>query len=568
MNSTIRQVYFLGRFPLPMKQKDGLDTERKDLQQTILLLDIHTFILPLVQGSLKILLKLVRGEKTVSRALPIMVQGTHSDAGKSVIATGLCRIFAQDGYKTAPFKSQNMSLNSYVTVDGKEIGRAQGVQAEAAKTIATSDMNPILIKPMGDYTSQIVVNGKPYQNYQAGEYREKFFTYGLQVIKDAYKRLAASYERIVIEGAGSPAEINLNDRELVNMRIARLTNAPVILVGDIDRGGVFASLVGTLQLLNPDDQKRIIGVIINKFRGDISLLEPGLRWFEQYTGIPVLGVVPYIANLNIEAEDSVILESFLHRNEKVNDIDIAVIHLPHISNFTDIDPFMYEKDCSVRYIRRASELGEPDVVILPGTKNTIEDLLFLEHHSFIEAIKALYVKKNCTIVGICGGYQMLGASISDPYRVETALGRANGFNIFPINTVMMKEKRTTPSKGLVHFANRTFPVEGYEIHMGTTFYKGAVSPFITTEEGVDGCISEDGMVFGTYFHGIFHNDEFRTAFLNLIRNRKGLPEMYERPSMKAIRDEAFNHLADCLRKHLNIELIYREMERFQANSSF
>jgi adenosylcobyric acid synthase len=510
---------------------------------------------------------LVRGEKEkMNKALPIMIQGTHSDSGKSVIATGLCRIFAQDGYKTAPFKSQNMSLNSYITIDGKEIGRAQGVQAEAAKTVATADMNPILIKPMSDHTSQIVVNGKPYQNYEATEYREEFFELGLQVIKEAYHRLANTYERIVIEGAGSPAEINLNDRELVNMRIARLTNAPVILVGDIDRGGVFASLVGTLQLLEPEDRERVIGVIINKFRGDLSLLESGLRWFEQYTGKPVLGVVPYIANLNIEAEDSVILDTLPHTNEKTNEIDIAIIRLPHIANFTDVDPFLYEKDCHVRYVKQAGELGEPDVVMLPGTKNTIEDLLFLQKTGFAEAIRALHSAKKSVIVGICGGFQMLGREISDPYEVETSFGSINGFGFFPIRTVMMKEKRTTLSTGMAHFADCDIPVEGYEIHMGNTSYEGDVPPFITTNEGFDGCISKDGLLFGTYFHGIFHNDEFRTAFLNSIRKRKGLPAIDERPSMKKVREEAFDQLADCLREHVNIELIYREMERFQSKS--
>jgi adenosylcobyric acid synthase len=511
---------------------------------------------------------IMRGEKHMNIALPIMIQGTHSDAGKSVIATGLCRIFAQDGYRTAPFKSQNMSLNSYITIDGKEIGRAQGVQAEAAKTAATADMNPILIKPMSDHTSQIVVNGKPYQNYKATEYREEFFTLGLQIIKEAYERLSSAYDRIVIEGAGSPAEVNLNDRELVNMRIARLTNAPVILVGDIDRGGVFASLVGTLQLLKPEDRERVIGVIINKFRGDISLLEPGLRWFEEYTGKPVLGVVPYLPNLNIEAEDSVILDSLSHTSMKTNEIDIAVIRLPHISNFTDVDPFLYEKDCHVRYVKKADEIGEPDVVILPGTKNTIEDLLFLQKTGFAEAIRVLYDAKKSVIVGICGGYQMLGREISDPHQVETALGSANGFGFFPIRTVMMKEKRTTLSTGMAHFADCVIPVEGYEIHMGTTSYEGDVSPFITTKEGCDGCISKDGLLFGTYFHGIFHNDEFRTVFLNSIRKRKGLPAIYERPSMKKVREEAFNQLADCLREHVDIELIYREMERFQSKSLF
>lgn len=279
----------------------------------------------------------------MSRAVPVMIQGTHSDAGKSAIVTALCRIFVQDGFKTAPFKSQNMALNSYITVDGKEIGRAQGVQAEAARIVATTDMNPILIKPNGNVESQIVVHGRPYMNMKAGEYREEFFQQGLQVIREAYDRLSKSYERIVIEGAGSPAEINLNDRELVNMRVARIANAPVILVGDIDKGGVFASLVGTLQLLEPEDRKRVIGVIINKFRGDVALLQPGLTWFEEYTGVPVLGVVPYIENLLIEAEDSLVLHTYTSKQDESKEMDIAVIRHPMISNFTDLDPFLKKR---------------------------------------------------------------------------------------------------------------------------------------------------------------------------------------------------------------------------------
>ncbi len=509
----------------------------------------------------------VRGEKRMNGALPIMIQGTHSDAGKSVIATGLCRIFAQDGYRTAPFKSQNMSLNSYITIDGKEIGRAQGVQAEAAKTVATADMNPILIKPMSDHTSQIVVNGKPYQNYKATEYREEFFALGLQIIKEAYERLSSAYDRIVIEGAGSPAEVNLNDRELVNMRIARLTNAPVILVGDIDRGGVFASLVGTLQLLAPEDRDRVIGVIINKFRGDLSLLEPGLRWFEEYTGKPVFGVVPYIPNLHIEAEDSVILDHFSHSSEKANEIDIVVIRLPHISNFTDIDPFLLENDCHVRYVSQASELGEPDVVILPGTKNTIEDLLFVQKSGLSEAIKKLYYAKKSVIVGICGGFQMLGREISDPYKVETNSGSINGFGFFPLRTVMTKEKWTTRSKGMMNYQNAVIPVEGYEIHMGKTDAEETIFPLITMNEKTDGCKSEDEHVLGTYFHGIFHNDNFRKLFLNSIRERKGLPPINDRTSVHNIREAAFDKLADCLRQHLNLDMIYKEMERFQHGVS-
>lgn len=277
----------------------------------------------------------------MAKALPIMFQGTNSDVGKSVVVTAFCRIFAQDGYVTAPFKSQNMALNSYITIDGKEIGRAQGVQAEAAGITATTDMNPILIKPNRDHESQIVVHGKPYKNMEAGAYRQEFFQTGIRLIQESLSVLFENYERLVIEGAGSPAEINLNDRELVNMRVARMANAPVILIGDIEKGGVFASLVGTLQLLEPEDRDRVIGVIINKFRGDLQLLEPGLTWFEEYTGKKVLGVIPYMENLNIDAEDSVILQQYTSAPNSEKELDIAVIRYPRISNFTDVDPLFF-----------------------------------------------------------------------------------------------------------------------------------------------------------------------------------------------------------------------------------
>lgn len=413
------------------------------------------------------------------KALPLMIQGTHSDAGKSVIATAFCRIFKQDGYLTAPFKSQNMSLNSYITIDGKEIGRAQGVQAEAAGIVATTDMNPILIKPTREYESQIVVNGKPLQNMKAGEYRADFFETGLSIIQTALSNLFNNYDRIVIEGAGSPAEVNLNDRELVNMRIARLANAPVIIVGDIDKGGVFASLVGTLQLLSEEDRSRIIGVIINKFRGDISLLEPGLTWFEEYTGKPVLGVIPYINDLNIDAEDSLILEQYTHKENAEKEIDIAVIQYPKISNFTDIDPFSIEPDCHVRFVTKAEQLKQPDLIILPGSKNTIDDLLFLKETGLIEKILSLSKNSKVFIVGICGGYQMLGHSISDPDRIESTTSFETGLNLLPIQTTMMREKKTTLSTGILHFNGTTLPVEGYEIHMGDSRAQETYSPFIS-----------------------------------------------------------------------------------------
>jgi adenosylcobyric acid synthase len=494
-----------------------------------------------------------------NKALPLMIQGTHSDAGKSAIVTALCRIFAQDGYRTAPFKSQNMALNSYITIDGKEIGRAQGVQAESAGIVATTDMNPILIKPTRENESQIVVHGKPYQNMKATTYRSEFFATGLQLIGEAFERLSSDYERIVIEGAGSPAEINLNDRELVNMRVARLANAPVILVGDIEKGGVFASLVGTLQLLDQGDRDRVIGVVINKFRGDVSLLEPGLKWFEEYTGKPVLGVIPYFHNLNIDAEDSVILNQYSAKRDETKEIDIAVIRYPMISNFTDVDPFFVESDCHVRFIREAKDLGNPDLIILPGSKNTLEDMLFLRESGLEKRIIELSREKNKLIFGVCGGYQMLGEQIDDPFEVESPIGAIQGLGLLPLRTSLTKEKKTTRSEGVMTFLGKRMYVTGYEIHMGETYSNGYIEDVEDTgDETVDnkldnkldrrvdnrvddrvklgnliemnmsgiawsdGCKTHQENVIGTYFHGIFHNDAFRTELLNQIRYSKDL----------------------------------------------
>lgn len=502
----------------------------------------------------------------MKKTLPIMIQGTNSDAGKSMLVTAFCRIFTQDGYKTAPFKSQNMALNSYITVDGYEIGRAQGVQAEAAGITATTDMNPILIKPSSENDSQIVVKGKPYKNMKGMRYREEFYEKGLALIKESYQNLASQYERIVIEGAGSPAEVNLNDRELVNMRVARITNAPVIIVGDIEKGGVFASLVGTLQLLPEEDKQRVIGVIINKFWGDLSLLQSGLDWFEEYTGLPVFGVVPFLPNLNIEAEDSVILDSYRTVHDTSKDIDIAVIRYPKISNFTDVDPFFSEADCSVRFVSRGDQLKEPDLVILPGSKNTIEDLLFLENSGLKKKILELQHCGKAVIFGICGGYQMLGEEIQDPHHVESELERVDGLGLLPLNTVMTEEKTTIQSQGILIYDGKQFSIKGYEIHMGqTSLTEAAATPFIQKDNGSEGCKAKGEQVLGTYFHGIFHNDEFRSYLLNKIRKNKGLPPIEERIAFNQLREESFDLLAEHVRKHVKIDDIIAKMKEFQKD---
>ena len=502
----------------------------------------------------------------MGKALPIMFQGTHSDAGKSVIVTAFCRIFAQDGFKTAPFKSQNMALNSYITIDGKEIGRAQGVQAEAACIQATTDMNPILIKPNRDYESQIVVHGKPFKNMEAGEYRKTFFQTGLKLIEESLAHLSDTYERIVIEGAGSPAEINLKERELVNMRVARIANAPVILIGDIEKGGVFASLVGTLHLLEPEEHNRIIGVIINKFRGDIRLLEPGLKWFEEYTGKRVLGVIPYMPHLNIDAEDSVILNQYTSALNHEKEIDIAVIQYPKISNFTDIDPFFHEPDCHVRFITRVDQLKQPDIVILPGSKNTLEDLKFLKDSGIAKRLLELHEKNQSHIIGICGGYQMLGSDIHDPDAIESLHQWMDGLHLLPISTTMTKEKTTVLSEGELVFNHQSFFVKGYEIHMGETKVSERLTPLIQLSNRVDGCKTSEDRVIGTYFHGIFHNDSFRKSYLNHIRKEKGLPPIEERILFHQLREEAFDRLAEHVRQHVDMTIIQEEMEKFHKRS--
>jgi len=501
----------------------------------------------------------------VPKTLPLMIQGTSSDAGKSAIATAFCRIFAQDGYKTAPFKSQNMALNSYVTLDGKEIGRAQGVQAEAAGIVATTDMNPILIKPTRDAESQIVVNGEPYANMKALAYRSDFFDEGLRIIQESYQRLADSYERIVIEGAGSPAEVNLNDRELVNMRVARLTNAPVILVADIERGGVFASLVGTLQLLEPEDRKRVIGVIINRFRGDLSLLQPGLDWFESYTGVPVLGVVPFIPDLWIDAEDSLILHRYQGRQETAKELDIAVIRYPRIANFTDVDPFFVEPDCRVRYVSRPEELGQPDLIVLPGSKNTLEDLQFLRETGIAGRILQLHREQACMLIGICGGYQMLGEWIHDPAGVESPLQSLEGLGLIPMVTTLEQRKTTVLSRGTARFAGEQIELEGYEIHMGRSVFEQNDTAFIQLENGTDGYCDAQEKRIGTYFHGLFHNDEFRTLLLNKLRVDKGLAPVHERPSFIALREQGYDLLADTVRRHVRLDVIEEKMKEFQQS---
>lgn len=507
--------------------------------------------------------------KLSNQGRTLMLQGTASDVGKSVITAAICRILLQDGWSVAPFKSQNMSLNSYVTLDGKEIGRAQGMQADACKITATTDMNPILLKPTKEMTSQVIVHGKPYASYNAREYRESFLPQAESIVKEALRRLTSKYDIVVLEGAGSPAEVNLKDRDIVNMRMADWANAPVILIGDIDRGGVFASFVGTLEILSSEERKRVKGFVINKFRGDVSLLKSGVEWLEQKTGIPVLGVIPFMNGMDIEDEDSASLlriKEFQPQRNGDQQLDIGVIALPRISNFTDFDPLIKEEDVHLRYIRKASEWGNPDAVIIPGSKNTLEDLHFIKEQGLDELLLQ-HQDRGGFVVGICGGYQMLGASIKDPDQLESELLQAQGLGLIPSETVFLQKKKTVQVIGQAETGEdgaKELPIHGFEIHMGRTrFVKPVIQPFTLRIHDAEldsvhreGVRNEDWTVFGTYVHGVFHNDDFRRFWLNRIRVSKGWTELPVRIRFMEEREAAFDKLAQHVRDHLDMEKVY------------
>lgn len=491
-----------------------------------------------------------------------MIQGTMSNAGKSMICAGLCRIFKQDGYKVAPFKSQNMALNSFITEDGLEMGRAQVVQAEAAGIKPQVTMNPILLKPTNDIGSQVIVNGKVRGNMSAREYfacKKKL----IPDIKEAFQALSDEFDIIVIEGAGSPVEINLKADDIVNMGMAKLVDAPVLLVGDIDRGGVFAQLLGTLMLLEEDEKERVKGLIINKFRGDKKILDPGVDMLEERGNVPVVGVTPYM-QVEIEDEDS-LAERFTSSN-KQGLIDIVVVRTPRISNFTDFMVFENTPGVSLRYVKNAREFGDPDMIILPGTKNTMADLLYLRQ-SGMEAKILKAASKGTIIWGICGGYQMLGECLEDPYHVEEG-GTLNGLGLLPIKTTFYSEKRRTRVTGkflktegmLKNLAGETF--EGYEIHMGKTEIKGefmcSIQDQVIGKESLDGCFV--GNVYGTYVHGIFDSENVITSIIQSIAKKKGISaEELRGIDLKSFKESQYDLLAKTLREHLDMKKIYEIM---------
>ncbi|HYB59208.1 MAG TPA: cobyric acid synthase [Candidatus Acidoferrales bacterium] len=495
----------------------------------------------------------------------VMICGTASHVGKSIITAALCRLLVDRGFKVAPFKAQNMSLNSWVTKDGEEIGIAQAVQAWAAKTEPSADMNPVLLKPKGDMTSQVIVHGKPIGDKQVGEYYDSVDVI-FEDICHSLKALAESYEVIVIEGAGSPAEINLWERDIANFRIARSVDAPVILVGDIERGGVFASLYGTIKLLPVDDRRRIRGIIINKFRGEEKLLEPGLKQLERLTSIPVLGVIPFM-KVRLPSEDSVSLGDKLPSSH--HELEIAVIRLPHISNFTDFEPL--EAVARIRYVALESDLGSPDVVIIPGTKNTIDDLTAMRHSGM--DMQIIGKAGTIPIIGICGGFQMLGESLIDEglEGVQNEHKAFDGLKLLHVKTVFnSREKQTkqveksVTGNGPLLDSLRGQTIRGYEIHMGTT---ASNSPIF----GDDGAQDDAGLILGTYLHGLFHNDNFRTALLSYVRSEHQ-PEQQEvhkssslvftspNSSQPETETDPYDELAWAIREHLDVEALYSIMD--------
>lgn len=482
----------------------------------------------------------------------VMIQGTGSSVGKSIITAGLCRIFAQDGYRVSPFKSQNMALNSFVDIDGLEMGRAQVVQAMASGIEPEAYMNPILLKPTTARKIQVIVNGKSIGNMSGLEYG-KFKTSLKPEIMKSYDYIRENFDISVIEGAGSPVEINIKEEDIANMGMAKMADAPVILVADIDRGGVFASVYGTIMLMTPEERARVKGVIINKFRGDVNILKPGLSKLEELTGVPVVGVMPY-SDIDIEDEDS-LTDRF--KNSKENKgIKISVIKLKHISNFTDIDALSIQDDVTINYVTSADELGNEDMIVIPGSKNTIDDLKDIKDRGIAtEIIKAS--RNGTVIVGICGGFQILGERVKDPYGIESDIKEIPGLGILDTETVMEKEKNTIQytgklvnTKGILEGLDGT-EIKGYEIHQGVTV--GNESS-VTEDDHIVAVVKDN--IFGTYLHGIFDNEKVTRTILNRIREKKGMEQLGEGITFDEYREREFDKLEKVVRENIDIKKIY------------
>ncbi len=479
----------------------------------------------------------------------LMIQGTTSDAGKSMLVTALCRWLARQRVRVAPFKPQNMALNSVVTVDGGEIGRAQAVQALAARLAPHTDMNPVLLKPNTDKNAQIIIHGHAIANMDACGFHD-YKSIALKAVLESYTRLTEQYDAIIVEGAGSPAEINLRANDIANMGFAEAVDCPVILIADIDRGGVFAHLVGTLALLSESEQARIQGFVINRFRGDIALLQSGLDWLEKYTGKPVLGVLPYLQGLHLEAEDTLPQTTALSLSSEQKNFRVIVPSLPRISNHTDFDPLRLHLQVNLQFIGPGETIPPADLIILPGSKSVRADLDWLREQGWEPAIRR-HLRYGGKLIGICGGFQMLGKLIHDPHGVEDIAGSAQGFAFFDMETTLQSDKLLRNTQGTLSFNDAA--VTGYEIHAGITTYHRCYQPAIHLTDSDDGAISEDGLILGTYLHGIFESSAACCELLTWA----GLDDQAPAPDYHATCDTAINRLADCVDEYLDTAQLYR-----------
>ena len=493
------------------------------------------------------------------RGKSLMIQGTASSVGKSVLCAALLRIMKQDGLRAAPFKAQNMALNSFATRDGLEMGRAQVTQAQAAGLEPDVRMNPVLLKPTSDRRSQVIVCGRPVGTMTAMEYHS-YKPALRETIREVYDALEATVDAVVIEGAGSPAEINLREGDIVNMAMAEAADAPVILVGDIDLGGVFASLLGTMMLLSDAERARVKGVLINKFRGDVKLLEPGLRMLEELIHVPVLGVVPWM-DVGLEEEDSVTAR--FSRVSGAGDLDIAVVQLAHIANFTDFQALALQPGARVRYARTAAELESADLIVLPGTKNTIEDLLDLRRRGMDAAI-VRHVRRGGMVLGVCGGYQMLGRVLRDPDHVESRVPELAGLGLLDMEVTFEKEKYTAQASASVCASRgwlsdaKGLTVDGYEIHAGQNRLGGSAVPWLAIGERIDGVMNESGNVLGSYLHGLFDDGQLFAVIAAHLRRKKGLAGTDAAPvNLEAFREREFDRIASIVRASVDMDAIYR-----------
>jgi adenosylcobyric acid synthase len=482
--------------------------------------------------------------------ITLMIQGTTSDAGKSTLAAGLCRILWRQGARVVPFKPQNMALNSAVTTDGGEIGRAQAVQAQACHLLPHTDMNPVLLKPNSDTGSQIIIHGQPVANMDARSYHD-YKPVAMQAVLASYHRLREQYNWIVVEGAGSPAEINLRDNDIANMGFAEAVDCPVLLVADIDRGGVFAHIVGTLALLSPSEQARVVGVVINRFRGDVRLLQPGIDWLEKHTGKPVLGVLPYLPGLHLEAEDSLARSAVSSAIREGDVLRVVVPRLPRMSNHTDFDALRLHPQVDFHYVEAGQPIPPADLIILPGSKSVQADLGWLRDQGWETAIQR-HLRYGGKLIGICGGFQMLGHAIHDPLGIEGQHGTSSGFSLFDMETSLQPQKQLRTVEGLLLAGDA--PVRGYEIHMGVSSGDALSRPAVQTAEGCDGAFSEDGQIIGTYLHGLFDHALALRALLQWAGLAEPLAVDYE-----ALREQHLERLADSMEQHLNLEALFESL---------